>query len=257
METKRPRSDLTRPFVVNGFALIEELAGSVSPRPDGERVSVVGQDCPSSPDLAAFVSFEPRSVQAVAAFEVTDPAFGTGSVAPQSALGASAAGLLSAGDEHPLRGEGVRERLAVVGPRLEATVERDLAGSDPEPGQLAEGVGQQRVLGRVPQPGRGRDDQSARSAPWCARSLPQIWLTYPNSVGLAELALADRPGVRVGERHEPIGDRLPGDPLLDLGRDLLAPIRELLQRRRRPALGRRATPHAPGAGRPPRAFAPR
>jgi len=109
VKTKRPRSDLTRP-VRSEWALIE-LGGSVSPRPDGERVCVVGEDRPAGPDLAALVTFEPGSAHAVAAFEVADPAFGASSVARESSLGASGPGLLTAGDEHSVRGEAA-ERLA-------------------------------------------------------------------------------------------------------------------------------------------------
>lgn len=50
----------------------------------------------------AFVAFQTGSVHAVAAFEVTDSAFGPGSVARQPSLGAPTAGLLAAGDEHPV-----------------------------------------------------------------------------------------------------------------------------------------------------------
>src|SRR6476646_3715402 len=246
LETKRPRSDLTRP-VRSDWALIE-LVGSVSPASDGEGVGVVAQDRPSGPDLPAFVSLEPGSVHTVAAFEVTDPALGAGSVARQPSLGAPAAGLLAAGDEHPLGGEAVIvERLAGRA-QVEAAVERYLAGSDPEPGQLADRVGQQRVLGGVPQPGRGWDDQPARSAPGVLGHFADL-TDVPEFVGLAELTLPDGPGVRVGDRDQPVDDRLPRDPLLDLGGDLLAPIRELLQLRRRPALGGRATPDRAAPGR--------
>ena len=77
-------------------ARVESSLVSVSPGPDGERVSVVGEDAPSGPDLLAFVAFEAASVQAVAAFEVADPSFGAGSVALHSSLGALGAGLLGA-----------------------------------------------------------------------------------------------------------------------------------------------------------------
>ncbi len=111
LETKRPRSDLTRP-VRSELALIE-LAGSVSPVPDGQGVSVVGQDRPSGPDLVALVAFEARSAHAVAVSEVPDPAFCAGSVALQPSLGSAAARLLAAGDEHPPRVQVVVfERLA-------------------------------------------------------------------------------------------------------------------------------------------------
>src|SRR5450755_1220639 len=100
-ETKRPRLSRARP-VRSEWALIE-LAGSVSPLPDGERVSVVGQDRPSVPDLLAFVAFEAGSVHSVAAFEVTDSSLGARSVLLEPSLGAFGAGLLAAGDEHPVR----------------------------------------------------------------------------------------------------------------------------------------------------------
>src|SRR5665648_874161 len=86
-------------------ARVESSLVSVSSGSDGERVSVVGEDRPSGPDLLAFVAFEAGSVQSVAAFEVTDPAFRAGSVALHSSLGAFGAGLLTAGDEHPVRVE--------------------------------------------------------------------------------------------------------------------------------------------------------
>src|SRR5665811_160664 len=83
-------------------ARVESSPVSVSPGSDGEGVSVVGQDAPSGPDLLAFVAFEAGSLQAVAAFEVTDPSLGAGSVALHSSLGAFGSGLLTAGDEHPV-----------------------------------------------------------------------------------------------------------------------------------------------------------
>src|ERR1700687_871659 len=92
-----------------GFAVGEGAVESVSPGPDGERVSVVGQDRPLSPDLPALVAFEARSGEPVASFEVAVAAFGAGAVAPQPALGAFRAGLLAASDEHVL-GLKVRER---------------------------------------------------------------------------------------------------------------------------------------------------
>ena len=67
--------------------------------------------------MAALVSFEPGSVHAVAAFEVTDLASGARSVALQPSLGAPAAGLLAASDEHAVWVQAVIvERLAGRGP---------------------------------------------------------------------------------------------------------------------------------------------
>ena len=51
----------------------------------------------------------------------------------------------------------------------------------------------------------------------------------PELVRVAQLALADRPGVRIEQRHDPVGDRLARDTLAGLPGDLLAPIRPLLQ----------------------------
>src|SRR3954454_13455356 len=72
---------------------------SVSEGPDGERVGVVGQDRPFSPDLLALVALEPAAVQRIAALEVADSSLGAGAVAPQPASAASRFGLLAARDE--------------------------------------------------------------------------------------------------------------------------------------------------------------
>src|SRR5664280_1370943 len=142
-------------------ARVKSSLVSVSPGPDGERVSVVGEDAPSGPDLLAFVAFEPGSVQAVAAFEVADPAFRAGSVALHSSLGALGAGLLTARNEHPVRVE-VFECLAGRAD-VEPTVQPDLLRPDPEPIELRDRVGQQRVLSRVPDPRRRGKDQPSRT----------------------------------------------------------------------------------------------
>src|ERR1041384_5434860 len=94
---------------------------SVSVGPDGERVGVVGQDRPFSPDLLALVTLEPAAVQPVAALEVADPALGAGPVAPQAPAGAREAGVLAAGDEHALWLE--RGQCVVGRAGHEATVE--------------------------------------------------------------------------------------------------------------------------------------
>jgi len=109
-------------------ALVESRWG-VSAGPDGERVSVVGEDRPCGPDLLALVALEAAAVQTVAAFEVADPSFGAGSVALQTALGASGAGLLAARDEHPF-GRKVAECLGGRAD-VEASIERDLAREVP------------------------------------------------------------------------------------------------------------------------------
>ena len=211
-------------------ALVEGAVGSVPPGPDGERVGVVGQDRPLSPDLPALVAFQAGAVQPVAAFEVTDPALRTRSVASHPTLGALRAGLLAASDEHGL-GVKVLERGAGR-TDVEATVERDLAWADPESFELGDGLRQQRVLGRVPQLGRGRQDQTSGAASGVLGHLRQLG-NEPKFVGLPKLPLADRPRVWIVQRHDPILDRLPGHALADLPRDLLAAIGHLLQRRGR------------------------
>ena len=81
------------------------------------------------------------------------------------------------------------ERSSVGGSgQVEAAVERDLPRSDPEPVELGDRVGQQRVLGRVPDPARG-----GRISPRAPRRVfsvtSAIWETYPNSCGLPSLPL--------------------------------------------------------------------
>ena len=104
-ETKRPRSDLTRPVrseLGSGRAGVQGFIGF------GRRACQRcrrGSTIPSR--SGGFPALEPGSVDAVAAFEVTDPAFGAGSVAREPALGAFGAGLVAAGDEHPLGDEAV------------------------------------------------------------------------------------------------------------------------------------------------------
>ena len=107
-------------------ARVESSLVSVSSGSDSERVSVVGEDAPSGPDLLAFVAFEAGSVQAVAAFEVTDPSFGAGSVALEASLGAFGAGLLAAGDEHTVRLEAVIVECLAGRADVEAAIERHL-----------------------------------------------------------------------------------------------------------------------------------
>jgi len=56
-------------------------------------------------------------------------------------------------------------------------------------------------------------------------------------VGLAELALADRAGIGVGQGHQPVGDRFAPRPLLDLGGDALAMVGQLRKPPRGTKLG--------------------
>jgi hypothetical protein len=178
---------------VTGFARVDSSLVSVSLGSDGERVSVVGQERPSGPDLPALVAFETRSVQAVATFEVTDPAYAAGPVALQPSLSACAGGLLAAGDEHPLRVHGVER---VVGrAEVEPAIQRNLLDRDPHARELGDGVGQQRVLRGVPQPGCRGDDQPGGTGAGVLGDLRDL-RDIPKLVGFAELALADR--TRVG-----------------------------------------------------------
>src|SRR5579862_1754327 len=116
---------------MNGFALVEGAIRSVSPGSDGERVEVVGEDCPFSPDPPALVALQSGSVQPVAALEVTDSALRAGAVAPQSTLSAFGLRFPAARDEHVLELEG-RER-GVRRADIEPAVERYLPHADPKP----------------------------------------------------------------------------------------------------------------------------
>ena len=109
-------------------------------------VGVVGEGRPSVPDLVAFVAFEPAAAQAVAAFEVADPALYTGAVALSEAAGAPGAWFLAAGDVH-LVGQALERGVGLA--RHEHAVDRHLPQLDAQSLELLGGVGQQRVLGRV------------------------------------------------------------------------------------------------------------
>src|ERR1035437_7609323 len=178
---------------MSGFALAWAVL-SVSPGPDGERVGVVGEDPPLSPDLLALVAFEAAVAHPVAAFEVADASLLAGSVTLQAPIGASGARFLAARDEHPV-GRELGQRL-VRRAGHEPAIEGYLARGDPEPLKLRDGVGQQRVLARVARRGRRGQDQPARAALGVLGHFGQL-SHVPELVGLAQLALADRPGVGV------------------------------------------------------------
>src|SRR5512140_1076689 len=146
--------------------------GSVSRGPDGERIAVVGQDSPLTPDLLAVVASQAAAVQSVAAFEVADAAFLAGAVARQPSLGVSGGGFLAASDEHRLGRQG-RER-AVARSGLKAAIERYFARPEPQPLELGDHLGQQRVLVRVAWLARGRQDQSPRAAAGVLGHLRQL-----------------------------------------------------------------------------------
>src|SRR3954454_22172187 len=189
----------------------------VSGGPDGERVEVVGQDAPAGPGLLAVMAFEPRPAHAVAALEVADAALDAGAVAGLALAGSSGAGLVAAGDEHACGGGGGLAGRAV----LEAAVADHLARGDLEPVEFGDRVWQQGVLGRVAGPGGGRQDEAPRSAPGVLGDLGDLGDVA--ALGrLAELALADRPGVGVCDRDQPVGDLQPPRATTDLLGDLLA-----------------------------------
>jgi len=136
-------------------------SGSVSAGSDGERVEVVGEDCPSGPGPHPVIAFEPGSAQAVAAFEVTDAAFDPGAVAGSAFAGASAAGFVATGElDLPVGqlGERLEGRAG-----LKAAVEDDLSDADPSPVELVGGLSQQRVLARVPRRVTSGQDEPAGS----------------------------------------------------------------------------------------------
>ena len=229
-----------------GLLLSKERFGSVSPLPDGERVGVVGQDRPLSPDLPALVAFQAGSVQPVAAFEVTDPALLAGSVAPQPALGALGGRFLAASDEHRL-GLKVLERGVRRAGVEPAVQRRPRCILIPSRSSSATVPRQQRVLGRVAQLGR-RPAGSTRARRVLVCSVTSAnWLTNPNSFGFPSLPL------RIGRASGSCSDTIrsligsPCDPLTDLRGDLLAAIRHLLQRGGRLQLRLRAPPTRPAA----------
>src|ERR1035441_5851234 len=213
--------------------------GSVSAGSDGECVEVVGEDCPPGPDLHSVVSFQSRSAHAVAAFEVADAPLDPGSVAGAAFAGASAAGFVAAGDLDLLVGQGGERGFGGAG--LKAAVGDDLPGSDVAAGELGGGLGQERVLGWVPELVTGWEDQPASSLAGVFGDLADL-RDVPELGRFAELALADRPGVVVGDRHQPVGDLQPADATVDLLGDLLRAAGELVQLVRGCELGPGAAP---------------
>jgi hypothetical protein len=96
-------------------------------------------------------------------------------------------GFLAARDEHRL-GRQVRER-AVRPAGHEATIQRHLARSDPEPRQFRDGVGQKRVFS-AGLPITVEAGTISPRAPGLVFSVTSLsWLTYPNSFGFPSLPL--------------------------------------------------------------------
>ena len=195
-------------------ARVESSLVSVSSGSDGERVSVVGEDAPLGPDPLAVVAFEPAAVHPVAAFEVADPSFGAGSVSPQPALGASEPGCWRPA-MNTRRGRRAGERGAGRS-GVEPAVERDLRGRIP-----SRAARQQFRAAACSRPGCRSATGPGRTSPLAPRLGVLGHLRdlrdVPELVRLAELALADRPRVRVGERHDPVLDRLARDAQLAAG----------------------------------------
>jgi hypothetical protein len=100
-------------------------------------------------------------------------------------------------------------------------------------------VGQQRVFSGVADPRRRGEDQPSRAPAGVLGDLRDL-RHVPKFVRLAQLPLADRSGVWIEQRHDPVLDRLARHALLDLPADFLAPVGELLQPARRVQLRLRA-----------------
>jgi hypothetical protein len=134
---------------------------------------------------------------------VTDPALDPGPVAGSALAGFSAAGFVAAGDVELVAGE-VGERFAGRG-RLKAAVGDDLPRPDPSPVELGRGLRQQPVLGWISRSVGGREDEPAGARAGVLGHLADL-SDVPELGRLAELALADRPRIRIGDRHQPVGD---------------------------------------------------
>ena len=78
----------------------------------------------------------------------------------------------------------------------------------------------------------------------------QVFKAYTAKTGTAvKVNLADRPGVRVGDRHQPVGDLQPADATIDLLDHLPAARCELLDLRSPPAASSSRRDPWPRAGR--------
>jgi hypothetical protein len=127
--------------------------------------------------------------------------------------------------------------------RVERAVDRDLSWSDAQPLQFGDRAGQERLFGWVAKLGRRWQDQPTSVGLGVLSHLCQL-LDEPELVRVAQLPLADGPGVRVEQRDVPFDDRLARDMLADLPGDLLTPIRPLLQAADGVQLRASATPRA-------------
>lgn len=126
----------------------------------GERVEVVGEDRPGGPGAGAGVAFQAGSVEAVAALEVADAAFGANAELGQPAVGLAGVRGVVAADEQPLR----FGQVFADGAGREAAVERDLPRAQPKLAQSLTGGGQQVALVERADAAAGGQDQAAGAA---------------------------------------------------------------------------------------------
>jgi hypothetical protein len=151
---------------------------------------------------------------------------GAAAVAGQALAGASGARLGTPGDERPpwrQRGQGLLGRT-----RHEPAVHGDLTRSKAQPVQLGGGLLQQAVLAGLP-----GALAAGSTSPRAPRRVVAVTLSELGDVAelawLAELALTDRAGIRVTQRHQPVAELLAPHPLLDLGGNALAARSQVLQ----------------------------
>src|SRR5215207_4966157 len=198
--------------VVSG-RVVPDTFWMLSGGPDGERVEVVGEDRPGRPRSRSAVAFEPGSL------EVADAALDADPEAGEPPVGAFGARGLAAGDEHAV---GAGQVLGDAD-REEAAVEREFARFELESRELGRSDREQVGLVERADLAGDRNDQAACAAPRVLADLGE--LDHVAELGRRpELALADRPGVGIGHRNEPVGDLLAGKALTDLPGHLARPI---------------------------------
>src|SRR5712691_11468741 len=169
---------------------------------------------------------------------MADAALDAGSVAGSALAGSARSGLVVAGELELLVGEVGECVFGRAG--LEAAVADDLSRADAGMFELAGGLREQPVLARIARRMGGRQDEPAGAFAGVLAHLADL-RDIPELGRLAELALADRPGVRVRERHQPVGYLQPSRTTVDLLADLLAAADELFELFGRPQLDSRAT----------------
>src|SRR5579871_1823337 len=166
---------------------------------------------------------------------MTDASLATDAVAGQSLARSACRGLLSSSDKYA----GLAEH-GVAGLGREAAIQCDLAGFEPKARQLGGGRGQQLALIRRADFGWGWEQQATGTAPCVRGDLGQLE-DIAELVSLAELALADRAGLRVGHRDNAFCDLLARQTLGDLPGDGRGQFGGLLELQGRGELALRAT----------------